>query len=229
MVGTLGSGVDPVGSGQRLTSGSIPSERLVDVQQHLSLPLRQLRVGQHGALHGLAAALVRVEDSGPHVQRLRRDAQRLRELLQDVRRRLAETSLDLAQVGVRHPAWSASWRSVAALRDAGRAGSRRGSAPLATLARAGLGGGLGDLGGSLGCALGEGFGDLQLGHAPILLAIVSNCKLEARDPSHDATDARVAEVGAATRSRRPFPQSRQRAVRRRGAARRRARHRRTRA
>src|SRR5689334_10838440 len=43
------------------------SERGVDLQQHLLLSFGQVRVVQYGGLHGLAAALVRVEDPRPDV------------------------------------------------------------------------------------------------------------------------------------------------------------------
>ena len=45
----------------------------------------------------------RLEDAGLDVERLGRDAQRLGDLLEDLRRRAAQAPLDLAQVGVGDP------------------------------------------------------------------------------------------------------------------------------
>ena len=60
-----------------------------------------ISVREHRAddIAGRAAVL---EDAGPDVQRLGRDAQPLGDLLEDLRTRLLQTPLDLAEVGVGH-------------------------------------------------------------------------------------------------------------------------------
>jgi methyltransferase of ATP-grasp peptide maturase system len=83
-----------------LAARSLPPERLVDVEQHLLLPLGQVRGGDDGVGQGAAFALL--EDPGLDVQGLGRDPQTLGDLLQDLRARLAQAPLDLAEVRVRH-------------------------------------------------------------------------------------------------------------------------------
>lgn len=80
------------------------AEGLVDLQQHLLLPLVQRRVGEDDGprLH-LVPVPLGVEDAGPDVQRLGGDPQRLGDLLQHLRARLAQPALDLAQIRVGHP------------------------------------------------------------------------------------------------------------------------------
>ena len=59
------------------------AEGLVDLDQHLLLPLGQLRVGEQGRPDtGVARAVL--ENACLHVKRLGRDAQSLGDLLQDV-------------------------------------------------------------------------------------------------------------------------------------------------
>src|SRR4051794_18765978 len=104
--------------------------------------------------HRMRFTVFRIEDAGPDIERLGRDPQPLRELLEDLRGRLAKATFDLAQVGVR---------------DAGLVGQltkgQLGAAALFLEERA------------------EG---LERGHAPILLAAASKCKLCAREPGHVA-------------------------------------------
>ena len=73
---------------------------MVDVEQHLFLPLGELWVGVHGVGDGTRWTFL--EDSGLDVERLRGDPQPLGDLLQDLGRRLAQPPLHLAQVGVAH-------------------------------------------------------------------------------------------------------------------------------
>src|SRR5205085_10919677 len=74
-------------------------ERLVDLEQRLLLALGDPRVGPD---RGLDVGFGRfVEDPGPDVQRLGRDLQALGDALEDLRGRLAQTPLDLAEVRVR--------------------------------------------------------------------------------------------------------------------------------
>src|SRR6266568_3968978 len=77
------------------------AERLVDVDQHLLLPLGDLGVG-HDRVGDGGLALPVVEYAGLNVERLGRDPQALRDLLQDVGARPAQPAFDLAQVRVRH-------------------------------------------------------------------------------------------------------------------------------
>ena len=84
------------GAAGRRDAGAAPSasasfsdeERRVDVEQHALLPLGDGRVGHDRGLDGLRRAAV-LEQPGLHVQLLGGDAQRLGELLQDLRARLA--------------------------------------------------------------------------------------------------------------------------------------------
>src|SRR4051794_7042513 len=78
-------------------------ERLVDVEQGTLLALGQLGVGPYGQLDRQVVVVAWVEDPRPHVQRLGRDAQALRELLQHLGRGFAHPPLDLAQVRVGYP------------------------------------------------------------------------------------------------------------------------------
>jgi phosphosulfolactate synthase len=80
----------------------LPPERLVDLDEHLLLPLGQLRVGQQGGPDTRVGRAV-LQDAGLDIEGFGRDAQPLGDLLQDVRARLAQAALDLAQVGVGHP------------------------------------------------------------------------------------------------------------------------------
>ena len=91
------------GAARRRGVGVLAAKRVVDVEQHLALALGEGGIGQHGRLHRLVVALGGLEDAGPDVQRLRRDPQRLGELLQHVGRRLAQPALDLAEVRVGNP------------------------------------------------------------------------------------------------------------------------------
>src|SRR5688500_6989277 len=74
------------------------AEGVVDLQQHLLLPLGDPPVAEDGGRKLVVAAVL--EDASPHVEGLGRDAQTLRDLLQDLRARLAQAALDLAQVRV---------------------------------------------------------------------------------------------------------------------------------
>src|SRR6478735_359239 len=78
-------------------------EALVDVEQRLALLRLQLRVVGDGVTHAATRGALRVEQSGPLVQRLRADLQRRGELAEDVGRRSAQPALDLREVRVAHP------------------------------------------------------------------------------------------------------------------------------
>ena len=86
--------------GRRSCTAVLAAERQVDPHERLALLLDQVRVGEDVPHEVVVAALV-LEDPGPHVERLGRDPQGLRDLLEDLRRRLAQPALDLAQVRVR--------------------------------------------------------------------------------------------------------------------------------
>src|ERR1700728_2840778 len=75
------------------------AERVVDLEQHLLLPLGQVGVSEHRVTDPQARPPV-LEKAGLHVQRLGRDPQAPGYLLQDVGARAAQAPLDLAQVGV---------------------------------------------------------------------------------------------------------------------------------
>src|SRR5580704_9285313 len=99
-LGRVGRGIRVRG---RLGGGRVlPAERLVDLHEHLLLPFGELRVGHQRGPDARVRRPV-LEDPGLHVKRFRGDAQPLGDLLQDVRARLAQATLDLAQVGVGHP------------------------------------------------------------------------------------------------------------------------------
>src|SRR6202167_4621860 len=74
------------------------AERVVDLEQHLLLPLGQVGVGEHRVAN-LQTGRAVLEKAGLHVQRLSRDPQAPGYLLQDVGTRAAQAPLDLAQVG----------------------------------------------------------------------------------------------------------------------------------
>ena len=75
-------------------------EGVVDLEEGLLLAVGQGRITVDRLFEaGVRVALL--EDPGPHVERLGRDPQRLGDLLEDVRARLAQPPFDLAQVGVR--------------------------------------------------------------------------------------------------------------------------------
>jgi hypothetical protein len=78
------------------------TEGEVDADERLLLLLGEMRIGEDlpGQI-GLAGA--GLEDAGLDVERLGRDAQRLGDLLEDLRRRTAQAPLDLAQVRVGDP------------------------------------------------------------------------------------------------------------------------------
>src|SRR4051812_44268932 len=80
--------------------GVLPAEGLVDVHEHLLLALGQALVRENRRDH-LWATAARLEDSGPHVKLLSRDAKSFGDLLQDVCAWLAQPSLDLGEVRVR--------------------------------------------------------------------------------------------------------------------------------
>ena len=79
-------------------------ERRVDIEERLLLPLRQPGVGQHGQLDTAAGrtsdSVFRAQDPGADVELFRGDPECLGDLLQDLGGGLAQTTLDLAQVGV---------------------------------------------------------------------------------------------------------------------------------
>src|SRR6266487_1577847 len=83
----------------RRTYRVLPAERLVDLEQHLLLPLGQPGIGQD-CRGDVRVTLALVEDAGVDVQLLGGDAQTLGDLLQDLRARLPEAALDLRQVRV---------------------------------------------------------------------------------------------------------------------------------
>ena len=77
------------------------AERLVDVEQDPLLAIVDRRVCEHRADDVARRAAV-LEDPGPHIQRLRRDAQAFRDLLKDLCTGFLQAPLDLAEVGVGH-------------------------------------------------------------------------------------------------------------------------------
>src|SRR5262249_21520446 len=76
-----------------------PAERFVDLQQHLLLPLGELRVGEHRCPYARVRPPV-LQDPRLHVKCLGGDAQPLGDLLQDLGAGTAQPPLDLAEVGV---------------------------------------------------------------------------------------------------------------------------------
>ena len=85
--------------GDREMLGVLAPEGLVDVDQHLLLPLAEALVGEDRR-DQLRVALAGLEDAGPDVELLGGDPQPLGDLLQDVRARLAQPALDLREVRV---------------------------------------------------------------------------------------------------------------------------------
>src|SRR5581483_3011668 len=77
-------------------------ERAVHLEEGLLLAVVQGGVTGDGLLEPLGAHTL-LEDPGPDVEALGRDAQGLRDLLEDVGARLSQPALDLAQVRVRDP------------------------------------------------------------------------------------------------------------------------------
>src|SRR5215210_4030338 len=69
--------------------GVLVHEGLVHAEEGLLLGLGDALAAEDG-LHHVAVPLPGVEDPGPHVERLGRDGQRLGDLLEDLRRRLAQ-------------------------------------------------------------------------------------------------------------------------------------------
>src|SRR6185437_14200022 len=90
---------DHLGRGRLL---ALPAERLVYLDQDLLLPLGELRVGQQRGPDTRVPRAV-LQDAGLHVECLGGDPQPLGDLLQDLRARLAQAALDLAQVRVGDP------------------------------------------------------------------------------------------------------------------------------
>src|SRR2546423_7070696 len=76
------------------------AERGVDLDERLLLRFGERRIPQDVA-HEVVFARPFFEDPGADVQRLGRDAEGFGDLLQDLRRGLAEPALDLAQAGIR--------------------------------------------------------------------------------------------------------------------------------
>src|SRR5205085_5335031 len=77
-------------------------EGVVDLDEDLLLALGDRRVAQDLG-HDVGVAVPGLEDSGPHVERLSRDAQRPGDRLENFGAGLAQAPFDLAQVGVRNP------------------------------------------------------------------------------------------------------------------------------
>ena len=95
--------VGSVRAGRRpRVAGVEGEERRVDVEQRLLLPLGEAGVAEDGELDRAADAVVGADDPGADVELLRGDPQRLGDLLQHLGRGPAQTTLDLAQVGVGH-------------------------------------------------------------------------------------------------------------------------------
>src|SRR5690606_7862302 len=80
----------------------LPTERVVDAHEGLLLVLGQVRVAEDLA-DEVGGARPLLEDPGPDVEGLGRDLQGPGDLLEDLRGRLAQAPLDLAQVRVRDP------------------------------------------------------------------------------------------------------------------------------
>jgi hypothetical protein len=75
------------------------TEGLVDVDEHLLLSFRDLSVGHDRVGYAPLGRLV-LENPSLNVERLRRDPQALRDLLQDVGARPPQAALDLAEIGI---------------------------------------------------------------------------------------------------------------------------------
>ncbi len=82
--------------------GGLEPERLIDAHECPLLVFGQVRIAADLAGHVDVVAAV-FEDPGPHIQRLGRDLESSGDLLEDVGRRLAQTTFDLAEVGIRDP------------------------------------------------------------------------------------------------------------------------------
>ena len=82
-------------------------ERLVDVDEHLLLPLTETLVGEDRG-DQFRVAFPEFEDPGPDVELLGGDPQPLGDLLQDLRAGLAQSALDLRRYGLETPASRAS-------------------------------------------------------------------------------------------------------------------------
>src|SRR5688572_16772106 len=91
------AGLLRVGFGHLL--GALPLERPVDVDQRLLLAFADRRIAQDLRFE-LGIVLALLEDARPHVQRLGRDAQPLRDRLKHFGRGLAQPAFDLAEIRV---------------------------------------------------------------------------------------------------------------------------------
>src|SRR5262245_7346374 len=85
--------------GCRLSDTVLLAERLVDIHEHLLLTFVDRAVGQDRRCD-LEAAITLVEDARAYIKGLCGDPQALRDLLENLSRRLAQAALDLAQIGV---------------------------------------------------------------------------------------------------------------------------------
>src|ERR1019366_1160499 len=97
-----GSGLRPIRLAMRPVGIGLPksvlaTERKVYAQQRLTLLLQKAGVGENVAHEVVVVPLV-LQYARPHVKGLGGDPQRLRDLLEDLRRRFAQPALDLAQV-----------------------------------------------------------------------------------------------------------------------------------
>src|SRR5690242_10497396 len=81
----------------------LPAEGVVDLEKYVLLPLVDRRIGQYDRPCLQLLPLPLVEDPGPHVERLGGDPQGLRDLLEHLGTRLAQTALDLAEIRIGHP------------------------------------------------------------------------------------------------------------------------------
>ena len=161
-------------------------ERGVDVEQRLLLALGQPGVAQDGELDRAPDPVDRVDDPGPHVERLRGDPHRLGDLLQHLGGGLAQAALDLAQVRVGHPGLL------------GQLAERQPcELPLLLEVVTERPGGLVDL-------LADPLTDSSLGHVSIVLAGVSKCKLRGCASGHTLSFyAERPEQAASTMPARP--------------------------
>ena len=135
-------------------------ERVVDVEQRLLLPLGEPGVGEDGQLDRADLAVVEVQDPGADVERLRRDAEPFRELLQHLCRGPAQPAFDLAQVRVRDTGLLGQLPQRELRRDP----------LLAQVVAEGL----------------DGLPDSELCHASIVLTPASRCKPRGREADHSA-------------------------------------------
>ena len=101
-IGRVG-GPGGCGLGGRGLGGVLLAEGVVDLEQHLLLPLVDRGVGEDDGPRLELVLRLLVENPGPYVERLGGDPQGLRDLLQHLGAGLPQPALDLTQIRIRHP------------------------------------------------------------------------------------------------------------------------------